>query len=144
MCGLRTDGTVVCRGRSSAPPEGERFDEIFAGPLYVCGLGMSSVACWDTGSDSDFLKKKSKFVSMAIGYQHFCGLDSDGVAECSGGEYGQPPAHERFVSLTGLGDTACGLRDDGYVVCWDLISGRSRIASLPQGREVQGYQRGRH
>ena len=31
---------------------------------------------------------------------------------------GQPPEYERFVSISSGPTYVCGLRDDGWVVCW--------------------------
>jgi len=140
VCGLRADGTVVCRGSSSSPPEGEKFKSITAGAGFVCGLQEGGfLACWDTSSD--FLKKKSAFILVSIAYGQLCGLDGDGVAECSGSEYNQPPEYERFVSLTSAGEDVCGLRDDGYVVCWNTYSGPSRL-TLPQGEQFKAISGG--
>ena len=46
-------------------------------------------------------------------------FNRDGVALCNTiPGYEPPPAHERFVSIKVGNFTACGLRDDGYVLCW--------------------------
>ena len=48
-CGLRADGSVVCRGDGdvSSVPDGQRFTSISSGGGFVCGLNENSyVVCW--------------------------------------------------------------------------------------------------
>ena len=146
VCGLRADGSVVCRGRNQggkfAPPKGERFKSISSGGGesswsddwdYTCGLNVDGdYMCWGKGHSAhtrDAYEWRSEkfsghFTSISSGgaitpYQpYFCVLWEDGVVGCTGtGKY-DPPAHERFITLS-VGDThACGLRDDGFIICW--------------------------
>ena len=116
-CGLRADGTVVCRGtHSSSPPEGERLKTIDSGSGgRSCGLSVNDrIVCWGGWAQDDFVSKDQY---TAFSYENFlCALQPDGVAVCNASD--EPPAHERFVSVSVGGGIACGLRDDGYVVCW--------------------------
>ncbi len=142
-CGLRSDGAVVCRGDDSdgraSPPEDERFTFISSGYDHTCALRADGVAvCWgndDSGQSSP--PDDQRFISISSGYGRTCGLREDGVAVCWG-DYpytwynrGQssPADHERFIAISSgqfynpdyqlnAQHHACGLRNDGYVVCW--------------------------
>ena len=127
-CGLRSDGTVVCRGSNrystSSPPEDENFISISNGGAHTCGLREDGGAvCWGAdwlwGTDSSSPPPGERFVSISSGGEHICGLRGDGVAICWGmRSIGQPPEHERFISISSGYRHACGLRDDSFVVCW--------------------------
>ena len=122
-CGLRADGTVVCRGsngsRESTPPKDERLTSISSGVAHTCGLRSDgSVLCW--GRYGQYTPPEGeRFVSISSGLEHNCGVRADGVAICWGKEQrGSPPDYERFISISSGRYHACGLRDDGYIACW--------------------------
>ena len=126
-CGLRADGTVVCRGSDrygqSTPPAGERFTSISGGAVHACGLRSDGVAvCWGYDQDGRSSPPEGeRFVSVSAGLVHTCGLRADGVAFCWGRDRhlgSMPPEHERFVLVSTGGFYTCGLRDDGFIVCW--------------------------
>lgn len=94
MCGVRTDGTLVCWGESNAfgerePPAGQ-FQSVTAAANFSCALDASGqIACW--------------------------GQDTSGETT--------PPPGERFVSIDaggffGGGGYVCGVNVDGGLVCW--------------------------
>ena len=124
-CGLRADGTVVCRGDNeygkSSPPKDERFTSISSGYDHTCGLRQDGIAvCWgmdQSGRSSPPIDQR--FISISSGLYTSCGLREDGVAVCWPlTRWSQPPDHERFISLSVASHHACGLRDDGFIVCW--------------------------
>ena len=134
-CGLRADGTVVCRGDNeygkSSPPKDERFISISNSHNHTCGLREDGIAvCWgDDEYGQASPPEDERFTSKSIGGRHTCGLRSDGIAVCWGADYyGQtsPPEHERFTSISSNFEHSCGLRNDGYIVCW------GRRVSSPQ------------
>ena len=126
-CGLRADGSVVCRGTVSSPPDGRRFTSISSGGAsFACGLDEDGLAvCWgNSWGESSPLQSTpddQSFISISSGSNHVCGLRSDGIPVCWGsnddGE-SSPPIHERFISISSGHYYTCGLRNDGYIVCW--------------------------
>ena len=128
-CGLRADGTVVCRGSNvsgrSSPPEDERFTYISGGGTHTCGLRDDGfIVCWGSYGGSS-PPEDERFMSISSGVNHACGLRADGVAVCWGDNYyrqSSPPEHERFTSISSGGIHTCGLRDDGFIVCWGRSS----------------------
>ena len=119
-CGLRSDGSVVCRGYDgrglSPPPKDERFTSIKSGYYNSCGLRSDGVAvCW--GYDGRGLPPEDeRFTSMSSGFDNTCGLRADGVAICWGTRLALPDS-ERFISISSGTIHICGLRNDGFVVC---------------------------
>ena len=145
MCGLREDGSVLCwkdYGVSPPegyiitpsddfnPPEGARFVAIDAGTCLgndcVCGVRDDGFpACWGEGFYS-LTSSRDDYTSVSVG-SFYCATRKDGVVACSGPT--DPPDHERFVSVSAGDQLACGLRDDGFVVCWGFPS---HLAKSPE------------
>ena len=131
VCGLRQDGTAVCRmgdgpnfGQASSP-EGERFVSLSSGWVHTCGLRQDgTVACWGAETKylgNVFLPPDQHFVSISAGDRHTCGLREDGTAVCRGDdEFGQssPPEDRHFESLSSGTYHTCGLLADGAALCW--------------------------
>ena len=148
VCGLRADGTVVCRGgniyRETSPPEEERFTFIDSGGDHTCGLREDgSAVCW--GARAYQTQNQHRYKSISAGDDHTCGLREDSIPICWGNTGGASyPEHERFKTLSNGRDHSCGLREDGYVVCWQ---GHYRsVPSTPPHDErfIQLTYRGRH
>ena len=137
-CGLRVDGTAVCRGKTGKTPENERFKSISAasGGNYTCGLREDgSAICWGSSSASR-PPQGQRFESISIGGSQNCGLRADNVAVCWRG--GNPPEHERFVSISSSQNFTCGLRDDGWFLCWGVRSSWSedqKVTAISGGGE---------
>lgn len=146
-CGLRRDGSVACWGNGGLPiyvPSGEEFVHIAGRNSYdedasmVCGLRADgSVRCWYLNGQG--LKQNevpvpadSRFVQIARGAYHHCGVRLDGTGVC----WGWRPRPDEvppgtFVQIDGGYDHACGLRADGSVTCWGSSS--SEILTPPTG-----------
>ena len=62
------------------------------------------------------------FTSVSAGYEHSCGLRSDGRILCWGdGRNGETEPPEGTFSAVSAGDGyTCGLRTDGSVTCWGI------------------------
>ena len=68
-----------------------------------------------------------KFVSIAAGNRHTCGLLADGRARCWGRKTSLYPytgaasnlTSSNFVEIDASDDITCGLRADGGIYCWD-------------------------
>ena len=84
------------------------------------------------------------FVSVSAGYEHTCGVRSDGSVACwgyNGNGQATPPA-DSFDSVSGGGDHTCGVRSDGSVACWGLNSDGQ--ATPPAGSFVSVSSGGFH
>ena len=123
-CGVRSDGSVACWGRSglgaATPPVGS-FVSVSAGQHHTCGVRSDgSVACWGDNEDGQATPPAGSFVSVDAGYGHTCGLRRNGSVACWGdNEDGQatPPAGS-FPSVSAGYNYTCGVRSDGSVACW--------------------------
>ena len=60
------------------------------------------------------------FVSVSAGYEHTCGVRSDGSVACWGIDfYGEAtPLEGSFVSVSAGNYHTCGVRSDASVACW--------------------------
>ena len=58
-----------------------------------------------------------QFVDVDAGFQHTCGLRSNGAIVCWGRTLGNwPPG--AFVAISAGNDHDCAMRGDGSVACW--------------------------
>ena len=74
------------------------------------------------------------FVAVEAGWEHTCGLLTDGAVACWGwNDEGQADAPGgRFSAVAAGGEHSCGLRTDGTLICWgDDEYGKS---AAPEGR----------
>lgn len=70
-----------------------------------------------------------RFVAVAAGSRHTCGLLADGRARCWGRKTSLYPftgnasnlASSNFVKIDSQGDNNCGLRTNGGIYCWDEV-----------------------
>ena len=145
-CGLRPDGTAVCRGNNdegiSDAPEG-LFTTLSAGEGHTCGLREDGTAeCWGKDWHGQASPPEGEtFRSISSGGVHTCGLRDDGSALCWG-PYGgnfdmgqaSAPEGERFISISSGGWHTCGLREDRSVTCWG--TDRDGQVSAPAGEFI--------
>ncbi len=136
-CGIRTDGSVSCWGDNhhgrATPPGGAAVVDSVDGPASAQQSPQNENTQTEQGSATGY-------ASVSAGFQHTCGLKTDGNVVCWGfnrnlrGFYtGQSdPPQDTFVSIS-VGDFhSCGLTTDGMVECWgDDEEGQS---SPPGGR----------
>ena len=62
------------------------------------------------------------FTDVAVGWQHSCGVRTDGTITCWGFDYDgelEPPDGEFAAVFCGAWH-ACGLGTDGTITCWGL------------------------
>ena len=93
------------------------------GPLLNAGVGVGAPP-----------PSGERFVAIAVGARHFCGLREDGSTRCWGDNAeGQaaPPEGERFTAVSAGAAHTCGLRGDGSAVCWG--NNEHGQASPPEG-----------
>ncbi len=65
-------------------------------------------------------RPSTSFTSVAVKYEHACGIHSDGTAECWGNnDNGQGNAPEgQFTAITVGTRHSCGIRTGGTIACW--------------------------
>ncbi len=133
-CGLRSNGEIVCRGRHESvyrisedkitdvvDDKGwpwRRTDRTDASADFCVRLAAKGhwICASNIGPYAEQLSEK--YVDVMVDRGIACGLREDGTIKCRDG-VSSPPEHERFVSIDqGYGGDGCGVRDDGYVVCW--------------------------
>jgi len=133
-CGLRTNGTVVCWGKTYdyPPPSDADFQQISAGGSgfndrgHTCGVKSNgSVVCWGSNADGESIPPTGTFQQVSAGGNSTCGLKTDGTVECWGIRTPLPSIIPVKQISNGL-NHLCGLMDnpfDGYVICDDDIGG---------------------
>ena len=144
---------------------GSGFTQVAAGQHHSCALdGDGAAWCWgdnawgQVGADTSVLdvaepfrvRTDLRFVQIAAGRWHSCGLTADGVVYCWGSDRGtgtggevrdtiystpQPVALDgQYVAISSQFSSACALRDTGDLYCW----GYSYRGELGAGEE-RGY-----
>jgi alpha-tubulin suppressor-like RCC1 family protein len=89
------------------------------------GDACTADACAGTGCVSEPVagcgtSGELRVVHVSAGYEHTCGVRTDGSLACWGGNYaGQatPPAGA-FAQVSAGGGHTCGIRTDGREACW--------------------------
>lgn len=147
-------GSSTLRGTGVTPASlgAHAWSSLSPGRLSTCGVDtVGSGYCWGsnqrgeignpstlTGSTASpaptLVTSSVKFKSIATGWEHACGLSTDGTAFCWGdnvnGQLGigtfatsqsSPTAvmtSEHFSTLAAAGEFTCGLTLDGRAMCW--------------------------
>lgn len=144
-------GVVDTAGQTHATPDtvagGHRFRELSAGTYHTCGIASDSSAfCWGTndagqlgqGSTSNPVNTPVpvttalKFLALAAGFDHTCGIATDSLAYCwganSGGQLGDgttAPHYTpmpvsgglKFSVITANRNFTCGVSSN-VAYCW--------------------------
>lgn len=124
-CGLRTDRSVLCWGKTSPfiTTAGDRgpLSSLAVGNDFACGLRLNdTVACWGRGDRGETNAPNGAFGMVAAAGRTACGIRTDGEVRCWGqNRQGNtnPPAGV-FVDVSIGGNQTCGVRDDRQLVCW--------------------------
>jgi uncharacterized protein YjdB/alpha-tubulin suppressor-like RCC1 family protein len=149
--GALGDGTITNRLTPTPVAGGLTFTSIAGvGAFHTCGLTSGGAAyCWGFNrngelGDGTLGDENSRltptpvvggltFTSLALGWEHTCGLTSGGAAYCWGynfyGELGDGTTMGRltptqvaggftFISLAIEGEQTCGLTSGGAAYCW--------------------------
>jgi alpha-tubulin suppressor-like RCC1 family protein len=120
------------------------FQALTGGLQHACGLDADSVAwCWGEGSSgavgpetgacpqvlSDLrctvpvpVDTAMRFLALAAGWAHTCGVDRSGVGWCWGLGYGSQPValsgSQIFVGVVAGAGHSCALDDSDGAWCW--------------------------
>lgn len=119
-CMLRTDGTLLCRGRTWGNAPTGTFTEVSTNGVHVCGVRTGgTLDCWGPGLPSE---PAGIFSHVSVGNpsSHACAIRPDGTIACWGyNTYGQatPPAGA-FTQLSAGSLFTCALDRDGAIACW--------------------------
>ena len=124
VCGLNSDGGIVCWGNNGSgeltAPSGT-FTRLTTGGLHSCALATDgTVTCWGNNGYGQRNAPADAFVQISAGYWHNCGLKADGTVVCWGeARRGAIDVIAEPLSQVGAGyGFACGIRTDGHVLCW--------------------------
>lgn len=97
----------------------------------MCGVATDgTLACWeslggaDSGLDLEAEVPEGSFTHLAVGDDHVCALQGDGVVTCwgRGPVVTSVPAGSDFVYLAAGGDSACALDSAGAATCWGELN----------------------
>ncbi len=124
-CGVRSNGTVACRGSNAfgeaTPPAGV-FTQVSSGYGKTCGVRSDdgTLACWGDNIFGDLTPPTGVFTQIDAGDSHSCGVRSDGTLACWGNNtYGQATPPTGVFTQVSVGHShSCGVRSDGTVACW--------------------------
>jgi alpha-tubulin suppressor-like RCC1 family protein len=135
--------------RASSP--NLRASALSAGWNHACAVADRDTYCWGRNADGQLgdgtttqhdyasvVQTKQRFVELATGSQHSCGLTSNGTAYCWGaGDWGQlgdgtkaaqltpvPVAtRERFTTIEAGTVATCAITRRGKLYCWGWLVG---------------------
>lgn len=108
LCGLRTNGQVVCwtdeQGVEPWDPPSGTFTKLSDSGQLACGVRTNeTIDCWGPDWLDLITFPEGEFVNVTTGSAHLCGLTSDGTIVCTG--------NDQTVSVCAA-STSCG---DGEV-----------------------------
>ncbi len=133
-CGVRSDRTIICWGRSLEDggtgggaqfetPSGT-FEKVSTAGNYSCAIRTDqTITCWGSNDNSAHNPPTGTFTDLSVGAAHACGIRSDQTMACWGGREGPrvsltayPVGHYSSLSAGVL--HTCALRNNGSVECW--------------------------
>jgi len=122
-CALRSDGRIICFGRDT---EGQTdvpvgtYRAISGSDSDTCAIRTDgTLACWGYHyrSSPPYYYPQGTYESVSVGMTYNCALDA-GTPTCWGGVIIPIPS-ATFASIATTNWSACGIRPDGSVTCWD-------------------------
>src|SRR5581483_5884490 len=130
-CGIKSDGTLACWGKSifsrlTDIPSGT-FRQVSVGGFSACGVKSDgTLACWGYDWETNTVGQitnipSGTFTQVSSGARHTCGVKSDGTVVCWGmsteGQLTNIPSGT-FTQVSAGSFHTCALKSDGTVVCW--------------------------
>ena len=96
------------------------------------------MVCWDSNQHGKASPPPGDFVYVGTGWDHACGLRSDGTVVCWGNnESGEATPPQGVFSEISVGDAlTCGVRVDGGIDCWGGDS------TVPDGTDLTSEESG--
>jgi hypothetical protein len=124
-CGLRTDGTLYCRGMSADPPSGI-FASVWGNNASACAIRSdATLECWGDGIDhGQFLPPSGAFLKVAMNNDDGCAIRADHTAAC----WAMRPMLGTYADLSVRGHR-CGVKMDGSVSCLDNSDDTERLGA---------------
>jgi len=146
-CALDEQGDVSCWGAGDEDGTGEwenvlqydqsmspsgQFDQLFIGSFHNCAVATDGeVTCW--GEDVPGLSEaltEIDFREVASANGFSCALLENSTVRCWGEAVSQPPGQQKedepfpspegqFEQIEAYAASACGIRPDGEVSCWE-------------------------
>jgi hypothetical protein len=136
-CALRVDGKLVCFGNlpeSFIQPDGE-FLQVGGIGYGICAIRTDrSVACWPGALSPSLVAPLGQFLRISMSDHSPTVLTPLGDVEYfSGSPFAWRPMNiGPFADISSEGSTleACGLRTDGTVTCWGIVSPSGRFRMI--------------
>ena len=125
VCGLRTDGRIVCRAaeysEASTPPKGTFVAMPHGWP--ICGIrGDGTVACSGVEEEEMAVLRLLEGKYAQIDISQRCGLTLDGELRCVANDSEDYPAPVTptgaFVTFSAFNEGGCAIRTTGELACW--------------------------
>ena len=97
-CGIRTDNTIDCWGKSTsgeadAPPG--TFTQVTAGSHHSCGIRAdNTVLCWGDNYYGQTDAPSGIFTQVSVGSGHSCGIRADNTIDCWGTNRDRAPLRD--------------------------------------------------
>jgi alpha-tubulin suppressor-like RCC1 family protein len=139
MCGIHTDGTVVCDGTES-PPEGDMI-QVATGHLTSCALDSDQkVSCWGSDVDESISGRPTGderfYQIVSEGLYETCVLNESGLFQCWGGSWWDFNKSGDYIQIDVSQYAFCAVDTAGQVDCWEYSYEQPAI-SVPDGDYVQ-------
>lgn len=126
MCGLRTNGSLVCVEDLEIDDDGG-YIQIASGPYHVCALdSIGRIKCWGCHTNSGFNFGQCTppinvlFTDIYSNGYSTCGITTQSTAVCWGNELITPLYLQttEFTALSMMFENVCGLTFGGKISCW--------------------------
>ena len=133
-CWLDSDGPMTCVGSVGHKPPSGQFETLAIGDTFTCGLRVTGIlSC--TGHLEEAIRNagEHRYRSVSAEGHLLCALGFDQEVDCwtdgEGGSRIAVPAGQFFFVTVGS-RSACGIRADGSVECWEAANSGDELPSV--------------